>query len=74
MIGLAMELYFFFSLVIVADAVILRFIPKRRRVVPFVYMSILFAVETVLIVALVGSPLHPVYRPEIYHEYSGSRF
>ena len=59
-----MELYLFLSLVIVADAVILRFIPKRRRVVRFVYMSILFAIETVLIVALVGSPLHPVYRPE----------
>src|ERR1700751_4340138 len=58
-----MDLYILFSLVIVADAVILRFIPKPRRIVRFVSMSILFAIETVLIVALVRSPLHPVYRP-----------
>jgi small-conductance mechanosensitive channel len=59
-----MELYLCLSLVIVADAVILRFIPKRRPVARFVCISILFAIETALIVALVRSPLHPVYRPE----------
>jgi small-conductance mechanosensitive channel len=59
-----MELYLFLSVVIVVDAVILRSIPKRRPVARFVCMSILFAIETVLIVALARSPLHPVYRPE----------
>jgi hypothetical protein len=58
-----MELYLLLSLAIVADVVILRFIPKREQVVRFVCMSILFAFETGLIVALVRSPLHPVYRP-----------
>jgi small-conductance mechanosensitive channel len=59
-----MELYLFLSLVIVADAVILRSIPKRRPIARLVCMSILFAIETVLLVALVRSPLHPVYRPQ----------
>jgi small-conductance mechanosensitive channel len=59
-----MELYLCLSLVIVADAVIVRFIPKRRAVARFVCISILFAIETALIVALVRSPLHPIYRPE----------
>jgi small-conductance mechanosensitive channel len=58
-----MELYLLLSLTFVADAVILRFIPKRRQVVRFVCVSVLFAFETALIVALVSSPLHPVYRP-----------
>ena len=53
-----MDLSVLLSLIIVADAVILRFIPKRRQVVRFASMSALFAVETVLIVALVRSPLH----------------
>jgi hypothetical protein len=52
------------SLAVVADAIILRFVPARRRVARFVLMSIFFAVHTVLIVALVGSPLHPVYKPK----------
>jgi small-conductance mechanosensitive channel len=59
-----MELYLFVSLLIVAHVVILRLIPKRRQVVRFVCMSILFAIETGLIVALVRSPLNPVYRPQ----------
>ena len=59
-----MELYLFLSLVIVADVVILKFIPKRRPVARFICMSVLFAFETALIIALVGSPLHPVYRPQ----------
>jgi hypothetical protein len=58
------ELYLFLSLVIVADAVILRFIPKRRPIARFVCKSILFAIGTVLLVALVRSPLHPLYRPQ----------
>jgi small-conductance mechanosensitive channel len=59
-----MELYLLLRLAIVADVIILRFIPKRRPIVRFVCMSILFATETVLLVALVRSPLHPVYRPQ----------
>ena len=46
-----------------ADMVVLRLIPRRRHVAKFVCMSVFFALETVLIVALIGSPLHPVYRP-----------
>jgi small-conductance mechanosensitive channel len=57
-----MNLSLLFCLAIVVDAVVLRLIPKRRRVVRFGCMSIFFAVETVLIVALVKTPLHPVYR------------
>ena len=59
-----MDLSFFFCLAIVADLVVLRFIPPRRRVARFVYASIFFAVQTLLIVVLVGSPLRPVYRPQ----------
>ncbi len=58
-----MDLSLFFCLAMVADAVILRFIPVRRQVARFVCMSIFFAVQTILIVALIGSPLRPVYRP-----------
>jgi len=61
-----MDLSLVFSLVfcaaIVADLTVLRFIPARRRVARFVCTSLFFALETVLIVALVGSPLRPVYR------------
>jgi small-conductance mechanosensitive channel len=59
-----MELYLLLSLAIVADVIILRFIPKRRQVMRFVSMSVLFAFETALIIALAGSPLHPVYRSQ----------
>jgi small-conductance mechanosensitive channel len=57
-----MDLSLVFCLVVVADLVVLRFVPVRRRVERFVCMTIFFAVETILIVALVGSPLRPVYR------------
>jgi Cyclic nucleotide-binding domain len=56
--------YLLLSFALVADVVILRRIPKQRPVVRFVCMSILFAIETGLIVALVRSPLNPVYRPQ----------
>jgi small-conductance mechanosensitive channel/CRP-like cAMP-binding protein len=59
-----MDLSLIFCLAVVADAIILRFVPARRRVARFVLMSTFFAVHTVLIVALVGSPLHPVYKPQ----------
>jgi small-conductance mechanosensitive channel len=57
-----MNLSLLFCLTIIIEAVVLRLIPKRKQVIRFVCMSIFFAVETVLIVALVKSPLHPVYR------------
>jgi small-conductance mechanosensitive channel len=49
---------------IVADAVILKLIPPRQLVARFVCMSVFFAVNTALIVSLIGSPLNPVYRPQ----------
>jgi small-conductance mechanosensitive channel/CRP-like cAMP-binding protein len=58
----SMDLSFVFAITIVTDAALLKLIPERRRVARFACMSIFFAVETVLIVALVGSPLHPVFR------------
>jgi small-conductance mechanosensitive channel/CRP-like cAMP-binding protein len=57
-----MDLSLVFCLAIAADLVVLRFIPARRRIARFVCMSAFFALETVLIVTLVGSPLRPVYR------------
>src|SRR6266403_3466040 len=59
-----MDLSLVLGCAIVADAVILRLIPQRRPVARFVCMSIFFAIDTVLIVALIGSPLNPVYRPQ----------
>ena len=59
-----MDLSLVFCLAMAADAVISRFIPIRRRVSRFVCMSIFFALQTILIVALIGSPLHPLYRPK----------
>jgi small-conductance mechanosensitive channel len=56
-----MDLSLVFCLAIVADLVVLRLIPARRRVARFVCMSAFFALETFLIVTLVGSPLRPVY-------------
>jgi small-conductance mechanosensitive channel len=59
-----MDLPVLLSLVIAIDVIILRLIRKRKQAVRFVCISILFAFETVLIFALVSSPLHPVYRPQ----------
>jgi small-conductance mechanosensitive channel len=58
-----MDLSLVFCLVVAAEFVVLRFIPAHRRVAHFVCGSIFFAIQTVLIVALVGSPLRPLYRP-----------
>jgi small-conductance mechanosensitive channel/CRP-like cAMP-binding protein len=60
----SMDLSVVFCLAVVADVVILRMIPGRRRVARFVWMSLFFVIHTVLIVALVGSPLQPVYKPK----------
>ena len=59
-----MDLSLFLALAIVVDLLFLRFIPPRRAVVRFVCTSVLFIVQTILIVALIGSPLHPVFRPK----------
>jgi small-conductance mechanosensitive channel/CRP-like cAMP-binding protein len=57
-----MDLSFVFAIAIVADASLLALIPMRKRVARFICMSIFFVVHTVLLVALVGSPLHPVFK------------
>jgi small-conductance mechanosensitive channel len=57
-----MDLSLLFCLAVAADFAVSRFIPARRRVARFVAASIFFAIQTVLIVELVGSPLRPVYR------------
>jgi small-conductance mechanosensitive channel len=65
-----MDLSLFFCLAIIADLVVLRFIPVRRRIARVAVRSIFFAVQTGLIVELVGSPLRPVYRPrELPYEF-----
>ena len=56
----SMDLSFVFAIAIVADAALLKLIPDRRSVVRFMCTTIFFAVHTVLLIALVGSPLHPV--------------
>ena len=60
--AISMDLSLVFGFAIIADVVISRLISKRTRGARFVCISIFFVVETVLIVALVGSPLHPVFR------------
>src|SRR5882757_6415984 len=59
-----MDLSLIFGCAIVADAVILKLIPRHRPIARFVCMSVFFGIDTVLIVALIGSPLNPVYRPQ----------
>jgi small-conductance mechanosensitive channel/CRP-like cAMP-binding protein len=53
-----------FVLAIVAYLVALKLIPPRRRIVRFLCVSVLFIVQTILIVALIGSPFRPVFRPK----------
>jgi small-conductance mechanosensitive channel len=57
------DLSLIFVCAIVADAVTAKLIPQRRRVARFVCMSIFFGLDTVLIVDLIRSPMHPVFRP-----------
>src|SRR6201994_3562664 len=57
-----MDLSLLFCLAVVADLAVARSIPVHRRVARFVVASIFFAIQTVLIVELVGSPLRPIYR------------
>jgi hypothetical protein len=53
-----MDLSLVFVLAIVAYLLGLKLIPRRKRVARFVCMSVLFIVQTILIVALIGSPDH----------------
>jgi hypothetical protein len=59
-----MDLSLVLVLTIVADLVILKIIPARRRVARFVCRSLFFALQTVLIGALVGSPVRPTFKPK----------
>jgi hypothetical protein len=56
-----MDLSLVLVLTIVADLLILKIIPARRRLARFVCMSECFALQAVLIVALIGSALHPTF-------------
>jgi hypothetical protein len=58
-----MDLSFVFVLAIVAYLLALKLIPSRRRVVRFLCISVLFIVQTILIVALIGSLFRPVFGP-----------
>ena len=57
------DLTLIFVAAVILDSLVLRFIPQEKRVSRFVSMSLFFAIETILIVALIGSPLAPVVRP-----------
>jgi len=59
-----MDLSLVLVLAIVADLLTLKIIPVRRRIARFVCMSLFFALQTILIVALIGSPVRPVFRPK----------
>lgn len=59
-----MDLSFVFAIAILADIALLKLIPERKRVARLTCTTIFFAVHTVLLVALVGSPLHPVFRQQ----------
>jgi small-conductance mechanosensitive channel len=65
-----MDLSLVFVLTIVGDLLALRLIPTRKRAVRFVCRSVFFTVQTILIVALIGSPFHPVFRvKDLPHEF-----
>jgi small-conductance mechanosensitive channel/CRP-like cAMP-binding protein len=48
---------------IIAEILTLKLIPHGKRGARFVVMSLFFTVDTVFIVALIGTPLSPVFRP-----------
>jgi len=58
------DLSLIFAGAVVVDTLILKFIPHHRRVTRFVVMSLFFSLNTILIIALIGSPLSPVFRPQ----------
>ena len=57
-----MDLSLVFVLATVAYLLALRLIPTRKRALRFVCMSALFIVQTILVVALIGSPFSPVFK------------
>ena len=59
-----MDLSLIFVGAVVAEVLVLKLIPHAKRVTRFVVMSAFFAADTLLIVALVGSPVAPVFRPK----------
>ncbi|HEX6564568.1 MAG TPA: hypothetical protein VF020_09810, partial [Chthoniobacterales bacterium] len=58
-----MDLSLIFIGAVIAEVLLLKFIPHGKRVTRFVVMSIFFTVDTLLIVGLIGTPLSPVFRP-----------
>ena len=62
LVSAIMDLSLVLVLAIVADLLVFKIVPSRRRVARFVCISAFFAVHTLLIVALIGSPLRPVFR------------
>src|ERR1700733_12959992 len=59
-----------FVLTTVGDLLALRLIPTRKRALRFVCRSAFFTVQTVLIVALIGSPFRPVFKvKDLPHEF-----
>jgi small-conductance mechanosensitive channel/CRP-like cAMP-binding protein len=57
-----MDLSLVFVLATVVYLLTLRLIPTRKRALRFVCMSALFTVQTILIVALIGSPFSSVFK------------
>jgi small-conductance mechanosensitive channel len=59
----SVDLSLIFVGVVIVEVLALKLIPHGKRVTRFVVMSVFFTVDTLLIVALIGTPLSPVYRP-----------
>src|ERR1700751_2320247 len=59
-----MDLSLVLVLTIVADLLVLKIIPPRRRFARFACRSVFFVLQTVLIVTLIGSPLRPTFKPK----------
>ena len=55
-----MDLSLVFVLATIGDLLAFRFIPIRKRAVRFVCIAALFTIQTILIVALIGSPFRPL--------------
>jgi small-conductance mechanosensitive channel/CRP-like cAMP-binding protein len=58
------DLTLVFVALVVAAALTLRFVSRRKEVTRLVLMSAFFAAETAIIIVLVGSPTAPTVRPE----------
>src|SRR3984957_9611264 len=57
-----MDLSLVFFLATIGALLALRFIPIRKRAVRFVCIAALFTIQTILIVALIGSPFRPLFK------------